>query len=734
MNRKQRRAALKQDRNAAPAGRPAPSAAVADGPLFASALRHHQAGRLDEAEALYRQILAGNPAHTECLQNLGVIGIARGRSDAAIDLLRRAIAINPGLVAAHVNLGALFSTLGRAEEAIECYLRAIELAPDALEVHNSLCALLLARGQHDAVASHIEQVLAFRPDFVAGHNTLAAARLAAGDAARALDAVRTALTIRETPESKALFVLCLNGMPSIAGCGDLHDLLIRAMSEPWGRPANLTRHCIALIRSDGAIADGIDRAMVAWPERLTPDRLFGPTGLAAASQNAVLRCLLESTSIDSVPLERYLTSVRLALLDAAAAACADDVPDDAMLAFYCALARQCFINEYVYAQTEPEVARFEALRDSLAAALRIHAPVPLLWPVAVAAYASLDTLPERDALLRRDWPAALDAVLTQQLREPATERRLRDAIPRLTPIADRVSIEVQDQYEQNPYPRWVKAAPGARPTDIDVHLRTRFPFSRFRNLGRTAAVEILVAGCGTGQQLVDVAQRFTSARVLAIDLSLASLAYAKRQTDAIGLRNIEYAQADILGLGGLDRSFDVIDCGGVLHHLGDPLAGWRVLNSLLRPDGAMRIALYSELARRHVVAAREVVAARRYGRTADDIRRFRQDVLALPDGDIVKLVVQSPNFFSISDCRDLIFHVQEHRFSLPEIRAFLAAAGLEFLGFDIDTSILSRYSARHPDDRARTDLGRWHEFERSEPWTFGAMYQFWVQKRQPPSP
>jgi hypothetical protein len=109
-------------------------------------------------------------------------------------------------------------------------------------------------------------------------------------------------------------------------------------------------------------------------------------------------------------------------------------------------------------------------------------------------------------------------------------------------------------------------------------------------------------------------------------------------------------------------------------------------------------------------------------------------VLDLPDGDIVKLVSQSPNFFSVSDCRDLIFHVQEHRFSLPDIQAFLAVAGLEFLGFDIDTGILRRYSARHPDDRARTDLGRWHEFECAEPWTFGAMYQFWVQKRPPPSP
>ena len=92
-------------------------------------------------------------------------------------------------------------------------------------------------------------------------------------------------------------------------------------------------------------------------------------------------------------------------------------------------------------------------------------------------------------------------------------------------------------------------------------------------------------------------------RVLAIDLSLASLSYAKRKTDEAGLRNIEYGQADILRLGALGRRFDMVDCGGVLHHLGDPLAGWTVLRSLLHPGGVMRIALYSELARRNIVAA-----------------------------------------------------------------------------------------------------------------------------------
>ena len=75
--------------------------------------------------------------------------------------------------------------------------------------------------------------------------------------------------------------------------------------------------------------------------------------------------------------------------------------------------------------------------------------------------------------------------------------------------------------------------------------------------------------------------------MLAVDLSLSSLCYAKRKTRELGLTNITYAQADILRLGTLPRRFDVIESSGVLHHLADPLAGWRVLLSLLRPGGFM---------------------------------------------------------------------------------------------------------------------------------------------------
>ena len=96
------------------------------------------------------------------------------------------------------------------------------------------------------------------------------------------------------------------------------------------------------------------------------------------------------------------------------------------------------------------------------------------------------------------------------------------------------------------------------------------------------------------------------------------------------------------------------------------------------------------------------------------------------DGTALKRIATGVDFFTLSSCRDLLFHVQEHRTSIPEIKAFLAAHNLAFLGFD--TPARGAYASLHPEDPAQTDLDRWHAFEQKNPATFAGMYQFWVQK------
>ena len=329
--------------------------------------------------------------------------------------------------------------------------------------------------------------------------------------------------------------------------------------------------------------------------------------------------------------------------------------------------------------------------------------------------------------LSRPWPDVVDGLLTQQVREPTEEEAIATALPALTAIDDEVSRRVRDQYEANPYPRWVAPMPPVTAAALGEHLRRKFPLAPLRPPA-AAEADILIAGCGTGAHAIDICRRIRGARVLAIDLSRASLAYAARKSRALGLP-IDYAQADILKLADLDRAFDLIEASGVLHHLADPFAGWRILLARLKPAGVMSVGLYSKLARADINAARAFIAERGYAASADGIRRCRQDILASTPAAPGRTAIQSGDFYSVSGCRDLLFHVQEHQHTLPEIATFLAEQDLQFLGFEIDQRVLGAYLARNPEDPAATDLDRWHSFELDNPGVFAGMYQFATQRR-----
>jgi hypothetical protein len=143
----------------------------------------------------------------------------------------------------------------------------------------------------------------------------------------------------------------------------------------------------------------------------------------------------------------------------------------------------------------------------------------------------------------------------------------------------------------------------------------------------------------------------------------------------------------------------------------------------------MQVGLYSDLARQNVVSARALIAERGYRSIADDIRCCRQEIIAADDDSLLKTLTGVADFFTTDDCRDLLFHVQEHRMTLPEIKSFLMANDLEFVGFALDASTRQRFAARFPEPAALTDLDRWHAFETEFPQTFAGMYQFGIRKR-----
>jgi tetratricopeptide (TPR) repeat protein/SAM-dependent methyltransferase len=736
MNRQQRRAARR-------------SGAGSDGTvagLFDAALASHQAGALADAERRYRQILALAPSHADSLHNLGLIALQSGnaagaaeligkaiaandrvadyhynialawrslnRNDAVATHLERAVALRGDFALAHLNLGNIRREQGRTADAIACYERAVASDPKLLPARFNLANILAEQGLWDAAMARFNEVLALDQNHAGAYGGLAKAAIAAGDVKLAVLAASRALELSETAQSKALFAKCVSRIQFTSdNDGRFRKLVLRALTESWDRPRTLTNACISLIKLDPIVSAAIARVDAAWPTRLSADELFGPTGLAALSHDTLFCRLLECDAITDVGLERLLTNVRYAMLTAAVA---DAAGDDGALDFCCAVARQCFINDYVYALADGEADTARQLRDALEAALVSGQDCPPLWPIAIGAYGPLHALSKAQTLLERSWPQAIHALLVQQVAEPLAERRIAATIPALTSIDSEVSRAVRQQYEENPYPRWATAGLPGQTIAVDG-----------RQPGQPH--DVLIAGCGTGLSAVELARQTPHARILAIDLSLSSLGYAARMAQSFGLANLEFAQADITRLGSLPRQFDYIDVSGVLHHLADPWEGWRVLLSLLRPGGTMQVGLYSEAARRNVVAARALIAAHGYRAVADDIRRCRQDIIASAD-PLLNSLTTTADFFTTNECRDLLFHVQEHRIALPQIKTFLAENGAQFAGFILDASTLRRFAQRFPEPAPATDLDRWHAFETQAPDTFARMYQFWVRK------
>jgi tetratricopeptide (TPR) repeat protein/SAM-dependent methyltransferase len=776
MSRKQRRGF------GPPGAKPAFAADTANSPaaLFNAAVAHHQTGTLSEAERQYRHLLTLAPNHADSWHNLGLIALQRGDAAAAVELFDKAIKINgkvaeyhynvalawralnrndhvaahleraialrgdyalahlnlgnvrreqhrladaaacyeqaiavgPNLAVARFNLANVLSELGRPDAAVAQYNQVLAIDPNHAESHGNLGAALIALGRTAAAISHFERAVALKPDWFEVFENLGRAYMATGDVRSAILAAGRALELRETVAGKIFFAQGLRYGKFTADNGQFRRLSLRALTEGWTHPRELVQVCLSLVALNGAISECVARANRAWPTRLAAAELFGGAGLESLARDELLRCLLESAPLTDIGFERLMANVRSALLTAAAAggAC-----DEGLLGFYCAVARQCYENDYVYSLADGEAEQAQRLRTSLDQTLASGQECPALWPVAVGAYFPLHTLANAPALLQRSWPPSISGLLVQQVAEPAEERRLASEIPALTEIDGEVSRSVRQQYEENPYPRWTRPALPQQQTLLAGRQPGQIP-------------DVLIAGCGTGLSAITFAQQAPDARILAVDLSRASLGYARRMAGALGFGNIEFAQADITKAAAIGRSFDFIDVSGVLHHLADPWQGWHALLTLLRPGGVMQVGLYSKLARQNVVAARALIAERGYRPVPDDIRRCREEILAADDGSLLKSASTFSDFFTTNECRDLIFHVQEHQMTLPQIKAFLAETGVQFTGFVLDAATLQLFAARFPEAGAMFDLDRWHAFETEAPATFAKMYQFFVRK------
>ena len=692
---------------------------AAPGELLEEALRLCQAGALREAEQLYRGLLLSHPEVADAWNMLAVVLYELGELEDAWQAAVEATQRRPRLAPYWLSRGNVEMARHQQTEAQASFKHAIALEPRFAEAHYRLGLSYHTECRYGDAAAAYRNALRFAPSVPEISWRLGEALLGLGEAAAAILAFQDAFA--QDPQ----------GVLDRRGCFDCmgrmqfdslpefwHSEILRFFQREDLNKAPFVRVALKALKTKSRF-----RALLATA--IPGDTASRPDAgsMIAALSDPLFQAVLREGLVADPDFEFMLTRLRSRLLFEL------ELRAQIPLDFLGAFALQCFNNEFVYARSEPENAEAARLLGTTEAELASlsHLGDRLIRALlTVACYRSLDGVRGIEAVLEaRPTSPGLDLLLERTVIELREERSLRGTITSIGAITDTVSHAVRGMYEQNPYPRWfsVDREPELFLSEwLQRELPAQPPIA-------TGPSRILVAGCGTGQDAIWLATHIRDSTVLAVDLSLSSLSYAQRMAHKLGVRNVEFRHGDILGLDSLSERFDLIASTGVLHHMREPRKGLLSVAALLRRGGLMKLGLYSKRARGSVSAARRLISEQQIASSEAAIREFRQHVLSVDASSVLWELRYSLDFYSMSMCRDLLFHIEEHQYGLTEIAAMLQEANLTFLGLsELPQDAVTAYRRMFPEDRLTADLANWDEFEARNPDTFSNMFLFWCRK------
>lgn len=385
-----------------------------------------------------------------------------------------------------------------------------------------------------------------------------------------------------------------------------------------------------------------------------------------------------------------------------------------------ALVSQCIINDHVYGIEESEKKLLSKIDYSLKKQISEKNSLDYKKLLCLSSYYSLE---------KKIWFNYLkffspeSFFFKNHIMFIMEEDKIKNQIKSIKKIKNKISLDVKDQYEENPYPKWISPSFVTNPISINELAKNRK--LRFENNSKISndKLNVLIAGCGTGQQPIESAKYYKNSKVTSIDISSKSLSYAIFKANQFKVDNIEFLQADILDLNELKIKFDIIECVGVLHHMEDPLLGLQKLIDTLKPKGLLKIGLYSKIARENINNLKNKIKYLELKNSKSDMINFRDQCIKSKND-----IISSYDFYTTSSLRDLLFHVQEHQFNLTEIEKIIKDFGLNFCGFDIDSYIVDNFIKSNSNSDSIYNLNLWNNYEIKNKDTFKGMYQFWVQK------
>ena len=670
---------------------------------------------IDSAMASFKNALAVQPNHSDAQNNMGLIFKIKKEYVAAKECFEGAIELNPDFFIAYKNLGDVFNYLEKYDSAIANYLHAIELNPQFSEAYNALGNTYREKREIEKAISNYNRALEINTSYVEALFNLASAFFLNDDNHNSIICYNRVIELEPNNDTAYRQMgAAFTGLSVKEYVPELEDICRKLLDKKnFFGPIDMVYPVIAMIKTNPnfnnlltmsyEIGQGFE--VQEFLEELLKFPLLEQIITTCQVPDLEINNLLENT--------REALIMNLAKLEF----------DVKLLRLYSAISIQCFINEYIFDRSERAEKVILEIETRIEEGLE-EGRQPLTQEI--FALASFKPLHNFSWIAEISAHESLDEILNLQVISVNKQKEIRESIPKLREISNQVSLSVQSQYEENPYPRWIYT----QISDEPISLREYIQLTNLRTFEHETlscmSPNILIAGCGTGQHAIQFASLFRNSRVLALDISAASLAYAKSKAEELGIDSIQFMQADILSLTELDQRFEIIECSGVLHHMESPMAGWETLKGLLQPGGLMKVGLYSALARKHIRKLREEITKLDVGIDAESLKSFRKTIMNSKISYRTKLH-SVMDLYSLSEFRDLLFHVKEHQFSIPQIKECLADMDLSLCGF-FNEKVIQEFKLKYENPNDLCDLDKWNDLEKDNPDLFANMYQFWCQK------
>jgi 2-polyprenyl-3-methyl-5-hydroxy-6-metoxy-1,4-benzoquinol methylase len=632
------------------------------------------------------------------------------------------------------------------EEAQEVYELCIKNYPNYIPAYEGLSAAQLRLGEHSKslkTLEHIEAIdptyknlkkqIAIRHKILGNHrehynylqkaiqlgdqtpDTLNSYGLVAYKLANHMEAIKALVYASERSNFNQIYLanlaFALKGIRISQHSPRLITLLEKILSSKnITRPKNLSPLIVSQLTLDNDFMSNIGELE---NENLTACKLN--SALNNIARNNLFTQFIKVSPMPNLMLEAYLRRIRSIFLNHSEIEYSEDV-----IHLLYSLYKHCQVNEFIYSDYEEEQENLTILLNREIKEEKHQ----LIRYLILGCFRDL-------SLEQLKKAAKLRSPVTKYLKSEADFLRRYQSYKQKfefnLSFANDTTAKVSTQYNKFPYPRYENLQIALQKYDYKEWLvRTGLDVNQVKSVQTKVRPTILVAGCGTGQQSIELASSLSNADFTAIDVSPSSLAYAKAKSDSQNLSNIQYLACDILELESLGKNFDYIECTGVLHHMDQPEVGLLELaKSLHKTNGIMKIALYSRLARRNLSSNTNGSSS---AKDANEIKKLREKLIT--DGHFNKSHTNAIDFYYLSGFKDLMLHEHEVLFSIPEIEKMLTKLNLEFLGFqNSHTNFIQKFSKLNPNPSDMLNLEKWHEFEVRNPDTFWGMYTFWCKHK-----